>query len=72
MGYPLSPIFKNILHILASRTEDLNEPVLPENLLLVYQLMKFSGLEEKFARRLVMEAQKNISGNDLENFAFHP
>lgn len=61
---------KNILHILASRTEDLNEPVLPENLLLVYQLMKFSGLEEKFARRLVMEAQKNISGNDLENFAY--
>ena len=33
---------------------------LPENLLLIYQQMKFSGLEEKFAKRLVIEAQKNI------------
>jgi len=61
---------KNILHILASRTEDINEPILPENLLLLYQQMKFSGLEEKFSRRLVLEAQKNISENDLENFAY--
>ena len=61
---------RNILHILASRTDDLNDPVLPENLLLLYQQVKFSGLEEKFARRLVLEAQRNISENDLENFAY--
>jgi len=61
---------RNILHIIASRTEDLNEPILPENLLILYQQLKFSGLEEKFARRLVLEAQRNISESDLENFAF--
>tara|TARA_E500000331_G_scaffold252937_1_gene243310 strand:- start:3266 stop:4027 length:762 start_codon:yes stop_codon:yes gene_type:complete len=32
--------------------------------------MKFSGLEEKFARRLVMEAERNLNGDDLENFAY--
>ena len=29
---------RNILHILASRTEVVSEPVLPENLLLIFQL----------------------------------
>ena len=61
---------RNILHILASRTEVINEPILPENLLLIYQQMKFSGLEEKFARRLIVEAQRNIDKNDIENYAY--
>ena len=61
---------RHMLHILASRTNSLAEPDLPENLLLLYQQMKFSGLEEKFARRLVMEAQRNITEEDLENFAY--
>ena len=61
---------RHMLHILASRTGSLNEPDLPENLLLLYQQMKFSGLEEKFSRRLVMEAQRNMTEDDLENFAY--
>ena len=61
---------RHMLHILASRTGSLNEPDLPENLLLLYQQMKFSGLEEKFARRLVMEAQRNMTEEDQENFAY--
>tara|TARA_Y100001970_G_C14223673_1_gene854204 strand:+ start:948 stop:2228 length:1281 start_codon:yes stop_codon:yes gene_type:complete len=61
---------RNILHVLASRTEKINEPDLPENLLLIYQQMKFSGLEEKFAKRLVIEAQRNIDKNDIENYAY--
>ena len=61
---------RNILHLLASRTENITEPVLPENLLLIYQQMKFSGLEEKFAKRLVIEAQKNIDESDIKNFAY--
>jgi len=55
---------------LASRTGSLNEPDIPENLLLLYQQMNFSGLEEKFSRRLVMEAQRNMTEDDLENFAY--
>jgi flagellar biosynthesis protein FlhF len=61
---------RHMLHILASRTGNLSDPDLPENLLLLYQQMKFSGLEEKFARRLVMEAQRNMTEEDLENFAY--
>ena len=61
---------RNILHILASRTETINEPILPENLLLIYQQMKFSGIEEKFAKKLILEAQRNIDEKNLENYAY--
>ena len=61
---------RNILHLLASKTENITEPILPENLLLIYQQMKFNGLEEKFAKRLVIEAQKNIDEQDIKNFAY--
>ena len=55
---------RHMLHILASRSNSLSEPDLPENLLLLYQQMKFSGLEEKFARRIVLEAQRNMTEDD--------
>jgi Flagellar GTP-binding protein len=61
---------RHMLHILASRTNSLSEPDLPENLLLLYQQMKFSGLEEKFARRIVLEAQRNMTEDDVENYAY--
>ena len=32
--------------------------------------MTFSGLEEKFAHRLVVEAEKNIAPKDLQNFSY--
>jgi len=62
---------RNMLHSFVARSSyqqgDLD---LPENLMVLYQQLKFSGLEEKFAKRLVMEARKNISENDLENFSY--
>merc|ERR1711964_880756 len=58
------------MHILATHTGSITEPDLPENLLLLYQQMKFSGMEERFSRRLVMEAQLNITTEDIENFAY--
>ena len=61
---------RHMIHVLASRSGNLSDPDIPENLLLLYQQMKFSGLEEKFARRLVMEAERNLNGDDLENFAY--
>ena len=61
---------RHMLHLLASRSNSLSEPDLPENLLLLYQQLKFSGLEEKFARRIVLEAQRNMTEDDLENFAY--
>ncbi len=61
---------RHMMHILASRTGGIAEPDLPENLLLLYQQMKFSGLEERFSRRLVMEAQLNMTAEDIENFAY--
>lgn len=61
---------RHMLNILASRSNSLSEPDLPENLLLLYQQMKFSGLEEKFARRIVLEAQRNMTEDDAENYAY--
>ena len=61
---------RHMLHILASNSGALSEPDLPENLLLLYQQMKFSGLEEKFARRLALEAQRNMSEEDADNYAY--
>jgi len=61
---------RHMLHILASRSNYLSEPDLPENLLLLYQQMKFSGLEDKFARRIVLEAQRNMTEDDSENYAY--
>ncbi|MGA1598944.1 MAG: flagellar biosynthesis protein FlhF [bacterium] len=61
---------RHMLHLMASRNtvqEDLN---LSENLMVIYQQMKFGGMEEKFARRLVLEAQKNITEEDLQNFSY--
>ena len=61
---------RHMMHILATHTGSITEPDLPENLLLLYQQMKFSGMEERFSRRLVMEAQLNMTAEDTENFAY--
>jgi flagellar biosynthesis protein FlhF len=61
---------RHMMHILATNTGNITDPDLPENLLLLYQQMKFSGMEERFSRRLVMEAQLNMTTEDIENFAY--
>ncbi|MDG1861149.1 MAG: hypothetical protein P8J49_06115, partial [SAR324 cluster bacterium] len=61
---------RHMMHILATNTGNITDPDLPENLMLLYQQMKFSGMEERFSRRLVMEAQLNMTTEDIENFAY--
>lgn len=61
---------RHMLHMIVSQSNLQEEMHLPENLMIMYQQMKFSGLEEKFSKRVVMEAQKNISEQDLKNFTY--
>ncbi|MBF0351295.1 MAG: flagellar biosynthesis protein FlhF [SAR324 cluster bacterium] len=61
---------KHLLHTMAVRNQSMSDLDLPENLLVLYQQMTFNGMEEKFARRLVMESQKSISQEDLQNFSY--
>ena len=61
---------RHMLHMLASRNSLQDEPDLPEHLMVLYQQMKFSGLEDKFAKRLILETQRNITEDDLENFSY--
>ena len=61
---------RHMLHLMASRSSLPDDLELPENLMMLYQQLKFGGLEDKFSRRLVLEAQKNISDEDLQNFSY--
>ena len=47
-----------MLHSLASRTGQTDDLNLPENLMVLYQQLRFSGMEEKFARRLMLKLRK--------------
>jgi len=61
---------RHMLHLMASRSSLPDDLDLQENLMMLYQQLKFGGLEDKFSRRLVLEAQKNISEEDLQNFSY--
>ena len=61
---------RHMLHMIVSQSFHHDDLHLPENLMILFQQMKFGGLEEKFARRVVLEAQKNISEEDLQNFSY--
>ena len=61
---------RHMLHMIVSQSVHHDDLRLPENLMILFQQMKFGGLEEKFARRVVLEAQKNISEEDLQNFSY--
>ena len=61
---------RHMLHMIVNQSVHADELNLPENLMILFQQMKFGGLEEKFARRVVLEAQKNITEEDLANFAY--
>ena len=61
---------RHMLHMIVSQSVHYDDLHLPENLMILFQQMKFGGLEEKFARRVVLEAQKNISEEDLQNFSY--
>ena len=55
---------------LALQSHGLKNADFPDNLVVLYQQLIFSGLEEKFARRLIEEAQKNIPTKEIEDFSY--
>ena len=58
------------LQSLMSQSNDVRGPDYPDNLIVLYQQLIFNGMEEKFARRMVDEAQKSIPAKDLEDFSY--
>ena len=61
---------KRLIHSFAAENAQMRDSNLHENLLALYQQVVFAGLEEKFAKRLVIEAQKNIPPEELDNFLY--
>jgi flagellar biosynthesis protein FlhF len=61
---------RQMLNQLTAQSAGLREANYPENLVVLYQQMIFNGLEDKFARRLVEEALKNIPAKEMEDFAY--
>lgn len=61
---------RSVLQSLSAKSNGLREANYPENLVVLYQQMIFNGLEEKFARRLTEEANKNIPLNEVEDFNY--
>ena len=61
---------RQMMHRLTSHSAGLRDANLPENLLVLYQQLTFNGVEDKFAKRLVEEAAKNIPGKELEDFSY--
>lgn len=61
---------RHLVQTLAAQSNQLRDEDLSENLIVLFQQMMFNGLEEKFARRLIQEAKKNIPPEELNNFAY--
>lgn len=61
---------RQMLHMVASSAAGLREVDLPENLVALYQQLLFNGVEEKFAKRLLEEAHKNIPAKEVEDFTY--
>jgi len=61
---------RQMVHALSSQAQGLRDSDFPENLVVLYQQLTFSGLEEKFARRLLEEALRNIPAGDLDDFNY--
>ena len=61
---------RSILQGLSAQTNGLKDANFPENLVVLYQQMIFNGMEEKFARRLIEEASKNIPQNEMADFTY--
>ncbi|MCH7479618.1 MAG: hypothetical protein IIA14_16145, partial [SAR324 cluster bacterium] len=61
---------RQLVQNLALQSNGLKNADFPDNLVVLYQQLIFSGLEEKFARRLIEEAQKNIPTKEIEDFSY--
>ena len=62
--------FREALNNLKSDYISQDETNLNENLMILFQKLKFGGLDEKFSKRIVNEAKNNIKKEDIENFAY--
>jgi flagellar biosynthesis protein FlhF len=61
---------RQMLNTLTAQSAGLREANFHENLVVLYQQLIFSGVEEKFARRLLEEASKNIPAREMEDFSY--
>ena len=61
---------RQMLNSLTAQSAGLREANYHENLVVLYQQLIFGGVEEKFARRLVEEASKNIPPQEMDDFSY--
>jgi flagellar biosynthesis protein FlhF len=61
---------RQLLNTLTAQSAGLREANYHENLVVLYQQLIFGGVEEKFARRLIEEASKNIPPKELDDFSY--
>lgn len=61
---------RNVLQGLSAQQAGLNKVNFHDNLIVLYQQLMFNGVEEKFAHRLIEEAQKSIPPKELEDFSY--
>ncbi len=61
---------RQMLHALTTTSAGLDSTEYQENLVVLYQQLTFNGVEDKFARRLIEEAAKNIPPREMDDFAY--
>ena len=61
---------KNLVNTLVTQSDNLREEDLHENLIAIFQQLRFNGIEEKFAIRLCREVQKRIPPEEINNFSY--
>ena len=61
---------KNLVNTLVTQSDDLRDEELHENLIAIFQQLRFNGIEEKFAIRLCREVQKRIPPTEIDNFSY--
>ena len=61
---------RQALHALSAQSAGLRDADFPENLIVLYQQLIFSGMEEKFSRRLVEESLRNIPDKEMNEFSY--
>lgn len=69
MRYEISEL-KQMVNSLISQSGELREKDLHENLIAIYQQLIFNGVEEKFSKRLIEEAQRKIPEEEIDNYSY--
>ena len=61
---------RQMLNAITAQSAGLRDANYHENLVVLYQQLIFNGVEEKFARRLIEEASKNIPAQEIDDFNY--